>query len=100
MSADPALLVLIAAMAIVTAFTRVGGFWVVTRLQPGPRVRRFLEASPKTVFAAMIAPPLAAGGPAEWAGAVAAAAAMKLSGNLAAAIVAGVGVVALLRAIQ
>ena len=99
MSVDPALFGLFVAMAAVTIVARVGGYWVVTRMHLGPRARAFLETTPKTVFVAMIAPPLVAGGPAEWAGAVVAAVAMKFSGNLAVAIVAGVGVVALLRGI-
>lgn len=87
----------ISGMAIVTAFTRLSGYWIVARMEPGPRVRRFLETAPQTVFAAMIAPALWQGGPAEWLGAVMTVLAMKLSGNLAVALIAGVGTVAVSR---
>lgn len=88
---------LVAGMAVVTAFTRLSGYWIVARTDPGPRVRRFLETAPQTVFAAMIAPALWQGGPAEWLGAGATVIAMKLSGNLAVALIAGVGTVAFIR---
>lgn len=87
----------ISGMAVVTAFTRLSGYWIVARMEPGPRVRRFLETAPQTVFAAMIAPALWQGGPAEWLGAVMTVLAMKLSGNLAVALIAGVGTVAVSR---
>lgn len=92
-------MLLIAGMAIVTAFTRLSGYWIVARIDPGPKFRRFLETAPQTVFAAMVAPALWQGGPAEWLGAVMTVIAMKLSGNLAIALFAGVGTVAAWRAI-
>lgn len=90
---------LVTGMAIVTAFTRLSGYWIVARIDPGPKFRRFLETAPQTVFAAMIAPALWQGGPAEWLGAVMTVIAMKLSGNLAIALIAGVGTVAGFRAL-
>lgn len=92
-------IILVSGMAIVTAFTRVSGYWIVARMEPGPKFRRFLETAPQTVFAAMIAPALWQGGPAEWLGAVITVIAMKLSGNLAVALIAGVGTVAVWRAL-
>lgn len=88
---------LVIGMAVVTAFTRLSGYWIVARIDPGPKFRRFLETAPQTVFAAMIAPALWQGGPAEWLGAVMTVIAMKLSGNLAVALIAGVGTVAVWR---
>lgn len=90
---------LVAGMAAATAFTRLSGYWIVARMEPGLRLRRFLETAPQTVFAAMIAPALWQGGPVEWLGAVATVIAMKVSGNLAIALIAGVGTVAGLRAL-
>lgn len=95
----PDYVLLVIGMATVTAITRLSGYWIVARMEPGPRLRRFLETAPQTVFAAMIAPALWQGGPAEWVGAVMTIIAMKLSGNLAVALIAGVGTVAGLRAL-
>ena len=92
-------ILLVSGMAIVTAFTRLSGYWIVARIEPGLKFRRFLETAPQTVFAAMIAPALWQGGPAEWSGAVMTVLAMKLSGNLAIALIAGVGTVAVWRAL-
>lgn len=97
MNADISLLLTIAGMAVVTAATRLGGYWIVAGMNPGPRFRRFLNAAPPAVFAAMIAPPLLSGGPAEWLGAGVTVVAMRKSGSLAIAIIAGIGATALLR---
>tara|TARA_R110000787_G_scaffold144264_1_gene258108 strand:- start:72337 stop:72639 length:303 start_codon:yes stop_codon:yes gene_type:complete len=97
MSFDPHIVLTILAMAAATAFTRLSGYWIISLVEPGPRLRRFLDTAPQTVFVAMIAPPIWNGGPAEWMGAVAAAVAMKLSGNLALTIAAGVGTTAVIR---
>ena len=96
-SADALTVATILTMAVATAVTRLGGYWIVELVKPGPRMKRFLDLAPQTVFVAMITPPLVNGGPAEWLGAVAAAVMMKLTGNLAFTIIAGVGAVALMR---
>lgn len=98
MTMDTEYFFLVSAMAAVTAFTRLSGYWIVARMAPGPKFRRFLETAPQTVFAAMIAPALWQGGPAEWLGTALTVVAMKLSGNLAVALIAGVGTVAAWRA--
>ncbi len=46
----------IAAMAAVTAFTRVTGFWMMGRVTLTPRVMRMLDALPGSVVAALILP--------------------------------------------
>lgn len=97
MSFDPHIVATILAMAAATAVTRLGGYWIVALVDPGPRFRRFLDAAPQTVFVAMIAVPLWNGGIAEWVGAIAAGIAMRLTNHLAVTIAAGVGMVALVR---
>jgi uncharacterized membrane protein len=47
---------IIAAMAAVTAFTRIAGFWMMGRVTLTPRVMRMLEALPGSVVAALIMP--------------------------------------------
>jgi uncharacterized membrane protein len=49
-------LVLIGAMAAVTVFTRLAGFWMMGRVTLTPRVTRMLEALPGSVVAALIMP--------------------------------------------
>lgn len=46
----------IVAMAAATALTRVGGYWLMGQVTPGPRVRRMLEALPGSVVAAIVLP--------------------------------------------
>jgi uncharacterized membrane protein len=49
-------LIMIGAMAAVTVFTRVAGFWMMGRVTLTPRVMRMLEALPGSVVAALIMP--------------------------------------------
>lgn len=85
-------LLAIAAMGLVTYLTRAGGFWLASRLRPGPFLRAWLEHLPGAVFAALVAPMVVTAGPAGWAGAASAFAAMRLSGQFVVAILAGMAV--------
>jgi uncharacterized membrane protein len=49
----------VAAMALVTAFTRFAGFWMMGWVTLTPRVLRMLEALPGSVVAALIVPVVA-----------------------------------------
>jgi uncharacterized membrane protein len=49
-------LIAIAAMALATYATRVGGFWLMGHVPLTPRVRRILEALPGTVVVATVLP--------------------------------------------
>jgi uncharacterized membrane protein len=49
----------VVAMALVTAFTRFAGFWMMGRVTLTPRVLRMLEALPGSVVAALIVPVVA-----------------------------------------
>lgn len=55
----------ILAMALVTYGTRAGGLWLMGRVQPSPRVERWLRHIPGAVIVSIVAPIVAAGGPAE-----------------------------------
>lgn len=85
-------------MAAVTYGTRVSGWLLFRRIPPGPRLRVWLEQLPGALFAALVAPMVLEAGPAGWAGAVAAFAAMRVSGQFPAAIVAGMVVFLVARA--
>lgn len=62
MKLDPVNLAAIAAMAVATYATRVGGFWLLRFVRVTPRVQASLDALPVAVLTAVIAPSLAKGG--------------------------------------
>ena len=96
MSLEPSTLLAIAAMAIVTYATRIGGFWIVRFVPVAGRWRAALEAVPAAVLMSVIAPMVFMTGPAESiAAAVTLLAAMRLP--LIVAVIAGVVSVVMLR---
>jgi uncharacterized membrane protein len=90
-------LLAIALMGLVTYATRAGGFWLASRLPPGPFLRAWLEHLPGAVFAALVAPMVAGAGPAGWVAAAAGFATMRWSGHFLLAIAAGILVYLLVR---
>jgi uncharacterized membrane protein len=94
---EPGSYVAIGAMALVTVFLRVSGYWIVGRFPLTARFRRGLEALPLALFAATIIPLAVKGGPAGWIAVPVVAAAMLLTGKEAIALFAGIGVAALVR---
>lgn len=96
---SPGVVAVVAGMAAVTYATKAGGLWALGRVEVSSRVETALEALPGAVVVAVLAVELAAGGPREWAAValVVAVAARTDSGALA--LAAGVGAVALLRAV-
>ncbi|OCP36671.1 AzlD family protein [Ensifer sp. LC163] len=96
MTVDPNTLLAIAAMAIATIATRMGGLVLIRFVTIGETQRRALEAIPPAVLMAVIAPTALVTGPAETIAAVITAlVAMRLP--LLAAVAAGVVTVAILR---
>jgi uncharacterized membrane protein len=90
-----------AALAVMTAMVfcmRAGGYWLIGRITLSPRLHRMLEALPGAVIAATVAPILMKGGASTSLAVIAAVAAMIVVRNDFAAVVAGVGVAALVRA--
>ncbi len=79
----------ILAMSAVTYLCRGGGYWLFRQIRPPPFVRTMLGYVPGALFVSYVAPALVGGGPQQWAGAVATLAAMRVTGNLAIAIVVG-----------
>ena len=68
-------------LALATYATRVGGYRLAQRLQPGPFVEAFMTAMPGAIFAALVAPMVLAAGPAGWASAGIGFVAMRRLGN-------------------
>jgi len=88
----------IAAMTLTVYITRAGGFWLIGRFTIGPRLRKMLDALPGAIIAATIAPLMIHGGISAIAAVAAALLAVVTIRNDFAAVVAGVGVAALVRA--
>lgn len=66
---DPLVVAVIAAMTVVTYATKVGGLWLLGRIELSERAEVGLEALPGAIIVAIVAPELAGGGPPEWAAA-------------------------------
>ncbi len=94
---DAPTLAAIAGMAAVTYFTRILGFWLVSRISVRGRGKAALEAVPGAVLTAVIAPMVMAG-PAEAIAAIVTLAVARYAPFIL-AVAAGVIAVALLRAL-
>ncbi len=97
MDAQLTSLLTIGGMAVATYASRAAGLMLMSRLSPGPRLTRFMQAIPGAILASIVAPSALTSGPAE---AVATAATGLVAwrfGNLPLAMCAGVAVVLGLR---
>jgi uncharacterized membrane protein len=89
---------IIAAMAGVTVFTRLAGFWMMGRVTLTPRILRMLEALPGSVVAALIVPVVLKEGLSAAVAMVGVALLMIWRGNEFLALACGIAIVAGLRA--
>lgn len=94
---DPFVVGVVLAMAAATVATKVGGLWLLRRVDAGERVEAGLAVLPGAIVIALLGPELAAGGPAEWAAAGVVALVAHRTGNILAALCAGVAAVVALR---
>lgn len=92
-------LLAILGMAVATYACRAGGYAIYRALRPPRFVELMLRHLPGPIFCAFILPILAAQGPPAFGAAAAVVATQAVTRNLVAAIVAGVGTLALLRAV-
>ncbi|MDQ2050052.1 AzlD domain-containing protein [Natronolimnohabitans sp. A-GB9] len=90
LSLDPVVVVVILAMAVVTVVAKVGGLWLVRHVELSDRLEAGLDVLPGAVVIAVLAPELAAGGPAEWGAAAVVVAVMWRTESILLALVAGV----------
>ncbi len=95
---DYSALAVILAMAAVSHAIRLGGFWAMARVPLTPRLRRMLDALPGSVVAATVLPIVLRSGPAAAVAITAVVAVMAWRRNEFLAVLAGVGLLALLRA--
>lgn len=89
--------VAILGMALVTYGLRAGGLWLMGRVTPSPWIDAWLRHIPGAVMVAIVAPAVAARGPAEIVATLATVLVMARIGNVALAMVVGVGLVVVLR---
>ncbi|MFP8890831.1 AzlD family protein [Natrialbaceae archaeon A-CW2] len=67
---DRLVVAVILGMAVLTYLTKVGGLWILSRLEVSERLEAGLSVLPGAIVIAILGPELAAGGPAEWGAAV------------------------------
>jgi uncharacterized membrane protein len=94
---DSQTLAVVAGMCVLTYATKAGGLWLLGRIDLSERARAGLTVLPGGIVVAIVAPRLAAGGPAEWAAAALVVAVAHRTDNMLLALVVGVGAVLLLR---
>jgi uncharacterized membrane protein len=83
--------------AILTYFTRVGGYLVLSRFEgTHPRVEAGLNAVPAAVLTTLVAPEAMQGGPIEWS-ALVIAGVVAIRGGMLSMFLAGTGVLIVLR---
>ncbi|WP_394348241.1 AzlD family protein [Natrinema pallidum] len=96
---DPLVVGVVLAMALVTALTKVGGLWLLRRLEVSERLEAALSVLPGAIVIAILGPELAAGGPAEWGAAGVVLLVMWRTESIPLSLCSGVGTVVLFRAI-
>ena len=99
LSLDPLVVGVILAMTVVTVITKVGGIWLVRRVELSERLQAGLDVLPGAIVIAVLGPELASGGPAEWGAAALVVAVMWRTESILLALLAGVVGVVSLRAL-
>jgi uncharacterized membrane protein len=89
-------LALILGMAGILFVTRIAGIFLAHRLPDSPRMKMLLQILPGVTMISIILPEVVGAGPAGMIAAVAVFIAIRTTGNLAIAMILGVGIVTLL----
>ncbi len=84
-------------MGLVTVVTRLGGLWLMGKIKMSPFVKIWLENLPGALVLAIVAPTILSGNPAEILAAAAVILTMILTRNLLLAMIAGSGIIAVMR---
>jgi uncharacterized membrane protein len=96
---DPQTLLTILLMALATYATRAGGLWLASRLTLFDRIEAWLDHIPGAILVSLVAPTILTSGFAEALAALAVILVALRTGSLPVAMVTGVGVVLMLRAL-
>ncbi len=99
MRLDPQTLLTILLMALATYATRAGGLWLASRLTLSDRMEAWLDHIPGAILVSLVAPTILTSGFAEALAALAVILVALRTGSLPVAMVTGVGVVLMLRAL-
>lgn len=91
------ILAVISCMAVATYFTRAGGLFIVSRINPTPRFRAFLDHVPSSILVAIIVPTLVGKGPSELVAASITVTAAVITRNIIVSLLCGLVSVSLLR---
>ena len=89
----------IAGMALLTYLTRIGGFWLLARLRPSPRLNAWLRALPGALLVALVTPSFVGAGVAGFAAAGITVLIAARTKNTLLAMIAGTAIVAVGRGI-
>jgi uncharacterized membrane protein len=90
-------LIVIAAMAVVTLALRTTGFWLMRYVPVTPRIQRMLDALPGSIIAAAVLPAVVQGGVVAALAVITAMISMWLTRSDFVAVITGMGVAALAR---
>lgn len=90
-------MIVIAAMALVTLALRTSGFWLMRYVPVTPRVKRMIDALPGSIIAAAVLPVVAQGGVVAALAVVAAMLSMWVTRSDFVAVITGMGIAALAR---
>ncbi|WP_276256937.1 AzlD family protein [Halomontanus rarus] len=96
---NPLVVGVIVGMVVLTYATKVGGLWVLRRLEVSERVEAGLSILPGAIVIAFLGPELVTGGPAEWGAAGLVLLVAWRTESIVLALGSGVGAVVLLRAV-
>lgn len=94
---DPVVIGVILLMVAATVLTRIGGFWLLNRVEVSDRLEAGLSVLPGAIVVAILGPEVLAGGLAEWTAAGITAVVMARVENILIALCAGVLTVVVLR---
>ena len=91
------LMIIVAAMALVTLALRTTGFFMMRYVPMTPPIQRMLDALPGSIIAAAVLPVVVQGGRVAWMAVLSAMVAMWLTRSDFVAVIVGMGVAALVR---
>lgn len=96
---DPVVVGVILAMTVLTYLTKAGGLWLLGHVEPSDRLEAGLSVLPGAIIVSIVGPELASGDPTVWLGGATVVLLTRKTGSLLAALVGGMGVVVLTRAV-
>ena len=91
------LMIIVAAMALITLALRTTGFFMMRYVPMTPAIQRMLDALPGSIIAAAVLPAVVQGGRVAWMAVLSAMVAMWLTRSDFVAVIVGMGVAALAR---